>query len=193
MIPPFRCFWLVLAAIGGHEVMMNPASAEPESAPIARKKTLLMVDDAEVLYRSGTQRVFQPASRFSTEPLIAEQYPWERAIAWTAVHRDPESGKYQLWYQAYAGKGDHPKTHDCLVCYAESEDGTHFTKPKLGLHAFEGIEDTNIVLVGNGGYGDRYGNAVVVDPREPDPMKRYKMAYYDWSTQEGREYPGLHL
>jgi len=37
-------------------------------------------------------------------PLITEDKPWEMAIAWTSAHRDKATGKYQLWYQAYAGK-----------------------------------------------------------------------------------------
>ena len=48
------------------------------------------------------------------------------------------------------------------------------------------MKDTNIVLLGaRGGYGERYCNSVVVDPRDPDPQKRYKMAYYDWVPSEG--------
>lgn len=168
-------------------------TAAETDAPLARKRTLLMVDDHELLYRAGTERVFVPAARHSESPLIGEERPWEKAIAWNSVYRNPETGRYQLWYQGYAGKGEHPKTHDCVVCYAESEDGIHFTKPNLGLHQFNGIADTNIVLLGKGGYGDRYGCAVVVDPREPDPARRYKMAYYDWSLDGDREYAGLHL
>ncbi len=165
------------------------------AAPLAKKRTLLLVDDHDVLYRSGTERVFHPAAK-REEPVIAEEKLWEKAIAWNSVYRDPKTGKYQMWYQAYAGRGSpttHPKTLDSTVCYAESTDGIHFTKPNLGLFTFRDVKDTNIVLIGNGGYGDRYGCAVVVDPREPDPQRRYKMAHYDWSMDGGREYAGLHL
>ena len=165
------------------------------AAPLAKKRTLLLVDDHDVLYRSGTERVFHPAVK-REEPVIAEEKLWEKAIAWNSVYRDPKTGKYQMWYQAYAGRGSpatHSKTLDSTVCYAESSDGIHFTKPNLGLFTFRDVKDTNIVLIGNGGYGDRYGCAVVVDPREPDAQRRYKMAHYDWSMDGGREYAGLHL
>jgi hypothetical protein len=63
----------------------------------------------------------------------------------------------------------------------------------LTMHPFPGHKKTNIVLVGNGRYGDRYCCSVLVDPHETDAKKRYKMAYYDWSVIDGREYAGLHV
>ena len=81
----------------------------------------------------------------------------------------------------------------CTVCYAESADGIHFTKPNLGLFDYNGIKDTAIVLVGNGGTSDRYGVSVVVDQREADASRRYKMAYFDFTKDHGVEYPGLNV
>jgi hypothetical protein len=164
--------------------------AEP---PSAVGRTLLFVDDHDVLYRAGTERVLHPLKRFANNPVIAEEKPWELAIAWTSIYREPKSGNYQLWYQAHSGKRAQKKSHETVVCYAESTDGIHFTKPDLGLHQYNDIAQTNIVLVGNGGYGDRYCCSVLVDERDPDPARRYKMAYYDWSVDEGQEYAGLHV
>ena len=98
-----------------------------------------------------------------------------------------------MWYQAYAGKRAGDKRLECVVCYAESTDGIAFVKPELDLHPFKEHAKTNIVLIGNGGYGDRYCNSVLVDANEKDPGRQYKMAYYDWSIDKGREYPGLHV
>jgi hypothetical protein len=153
----------------------------------------MLVDDHDILYRSGTRRVMEPARRLSDKPVIAQTEQWEVAIGWTSVWRDPQSGRYQLWYQAYAGRRAGDKHLECVVCYAESDDGLHFVKPALTLFPFKGHATTNIVLVGNGGYGDRYCNSVLVEPNDPDPARRYKMAYYDWSVRDGREYPGLHI
>lgn len=160
----------------------------------AAERTILLVDDHEVLYRSGTRRFLNPPARHARNPLIAEDKPWELAIGWTSVHRDAETGKYQLWYQAYAGKRTQAKSHECVVCYAESDDGIAFTKPSLGLHAFNGDANNNIVLVGSGVLGDRYCNSVIVDPRDPDPARRYKMAFNDWSKDaSGAHWAGLHV
>lgn len=167
-----------------------PPRVEAEPVP---RRTILLVDDHDVLYRSGTQRVLHPAQRHPRNPLVSQDKPWEVAIGWTSVYRDPPSGRYQLWYQAYAGKRAGDKRLECVVCYAESPDGIEFVKPELNLHPFKDHAATNIVLVGNGGYGDRYCNSVLVEPQAKDPCRRYKMAYYDWSVVDGREYPGLHV
>lgn len=150
----------------------------------AAERTILFVDDHDVLYRSGTRRFLNVPVRHAQNPLITEDKPWELTIGWTSVHRDVKTGKYQLWYQAYAGKRAQLKTHECTVAYAESADGITFTKPNLGLFEFNGDKNTNIVLIGSGVLGDRYCNSVIVDPRDPDPARRYKMLYSDWWKDE---------
>lgn len=183
--------FVTLGALVGLAVGSVAADGSPAAPPPARGRTLLFWDDHDVLYRSGTTRVLHPAIRHSDRPLIAQTRPWEVAIGWTSVYRDPASGKYQLWYQAYAGHRAGDKKLKCVVCYAESDDGLNFRKPDLDLVPFKEHARTNIVLVGSGGYGDRYCNSVLVEPHDPDPARRYKMAYYDWVTDGGREYPGL--
>jgi len=169
------------------------SAAEASVAQTSPEQTLLLVDDHHVLYRSGTERFLNPPRRHSTKPLVPQLEPWETAIGWTSIYRNPQTGKYQLWYQAYVGARAGDERYRCVVCYAESDDGLTFTKPALDLFPYKDRPQTNIVLIGNGGYGHRYCNSVLVDPREEDPQRRYKMAYYDWSTRDGQEYAGLHL
>ncbi len=169
------------------------SAQDADPATPAKDRTLLMVDDHDVLYRSGTMRVLTPWKRASPQALVSQTKPWEVAIGWTSIYRDPASGKYQLWYQAYAGERAGDKRLECVVCYAESDDGLHFTKPDLDLFPFKEHARTNIVLIGSGGYGDRYCCSVLVEPQEKDAGRRYKMAYYDWAKVDGREYPGLHV
>ncbi len=163
--------------------------AASEVRPAAR--TLLLVDDRHVLYRAGTERFLGPVERHEANPVIGETKPWEVAIAWTSVHYDPDKDLYQVWYQAYGGPN--APQPQCVTCYAESRDGIHWTKPGLGLFPYGDVEQTNIVMIGNGGRSIRYGNAVVVDPRDPDSNKRYKMAYFDFSAGEGKSLPGLYV
>jgi hypothetical protein len=185
---------LTLCSILAVVIPLSRASAQNRAEPVpAPDRTLLFVDDHHVLYRSGTERVLHPAKRHSDQALIGRTRPWEMAIGWTSNYRDPNTGKYQLWYQAYAGERAESKPMKCVVCYAESDDGVHFTKPEFDFFPFRDTAKTNIVLIANGGYGDRYCNSVIVDPHEKDPARRYKMAYYDWSEIDGREYPGLHV
>ena len=159
-----------------------------------QERTILFVDDHDVLYRAGTRRFLNLPVRHQSNPLITEDKPWEMAIGWTSVFRNPLTGKYQLWYQAYAGKRAQAKSHESVVCYAESDDGVAFIKPNLGLFDFNGDKQTNIVLIGNGVLGDRYCNSVIVDPRDAAESRRYKMAFTDWSKHPNGEISvGMHV
>ncbi|MBL9094227.1 MAG: hypothetical protein JNL96_23610 [Planctomycetaceae bacterium] len=161
--------------------------------PPARGETLLFVDDHEVLYRSGTRQVVHPLKKYAQNPVVTPdnpERPWEKSIQWVSVYRDPQSGKLQMWYQAWSGKGAEDKRFKSVVAYAESTDGLNWTKPDLTLFPYRtrgyDVAKSNIVLVGHAdGYGDRYSNSVVVRPDEPDPAKRYKLAYYDWDGKPG--------
>lgn len=151
--------------------------------------TLLMVDDHHILYRSGTERVLHHPTRHEANPLISPDRPWDGAVAWTSVYRNPDSGRYQMWYQGFVDKD--PAVPQATTCYAESDDGIHFTKPRFDLISYGEHRETNIVMVGSGGTSSRYANAVIVDDRDPDQSKRYKMAYFDFETSDAGEYPGL--
>jgi hypothetical protein len=156
-------------------------------------RTILLVDDHDVLYRPGTGRRLRPLDRHPGGSVLpGRDKPWEIAIGWVSDYRDPITGRFQLWYQAFAGHQAEKRTHRCLVCYAESSDGIRWSKPDLDLYDYNGITPTNLVMIGNGGYSDRYANSVLVDLRDPDPARRYKMATYDFTVDEdGVERPGL--
>ncbi len=154
----------------------------------AAERTILLVDDEDVLYRPGTIRRVVEFKRHSPDPVIAPDKPWEAMLGWTSVYRDAKTGKHQLWYQAYQERRVEDKVMKNVVCYAESMDGITWTKPNLGLIPFYEIKDTNIVLLGTReAYGERYCNSVIVDERDPDPARRYKMAYYDWVPAKGEQ------
>jgi membrane dipeptidase len=131
----------------------------------AADKTLLFVDDHEILYRSGTHRVVHQPRRHPDNPLLVGP-TLKNQIAYNSVYRDPDSGRYQMWYQM-TGK-------DCVVCYAESEDGVRWTKPELDLMTLIGIADRNVVLSSV----EQYGASVVVDPPGIEKTRRYKLAYW---------------
>lgn len=132
-------------------------------------RTWLFVDDHEVLYRSGTRRELHSPTRHPDNPLLTGSVP-KHQIGYCSVSRDPASGRYQLWYQVYAG--------GCVVCYAESHDGLVWTKPNLDLITKKGISERNIVLTSD----DHYGASVVVDAVTSATgerlERRYKMVYW---------------
>jgi hypothetical protein len=163
---------VVLAAV--FALVYGPVWADPPS-------TILLVDDYHVLYRPGTRRVLHPLTRHPANPMIPTDKPWEvdGTVAYCSVHVK-EDGTHQLWYQAWTGKGP------VYLCYAESQDGLVWTKPNLGLHAFEGSTDTNIVMT------ITYGGSVIFDPRDPDPARRYKSAYWGGRSDDN-PHPGTFL
>ena len=128
-------------------------------------RTLLFVDDEDILYRSGTQRVLHQPKRDAANPLLTGP-AIKNQIGYCSVHRDQTTDRYQMWYQMTG--------HDCVVCYAESADGLAWTKPDLDLITLKGIPDRNVVLNSVG----QYGASVVVDPPGGNSEQRYKMAYW---------------
>ena len=131
-------------------------------------RTILLVDDHFVLYRPGTERILHRPIRHSQNPLVVCDKPWEAGtIAYCSVHRESESEKHQLWYQAW-----HP-TEGAHLCYAVSDDGLRWVKPTLGLIEFNGSKNNNIVMrIG-------FGAGVLVDPSDANRERRYKYAYWD--------------
>jgi len=109
-------------------------------------------------YRDG-QILIKPDQPWEMDPEGQEQ----RIGIYSCVLK--EDGKVRLWYDQRRGKDD----AEIRVCYAESEDGIHFTKPTLGLHEVDGSTANNVVLP-----GPRIaGAAVWKDPNAP-ATHRYK-------------------
>ena len=154
--------------------------------------TWLLLDEHHILYRAGTRRVFNPPTRHSSRALVGPTEPWETALAWNSIYRNPHTGQYQLWYQSYNDDSRlADRRYGCVVCYAESDDGIHFTKPELDLFSYGDRERTNIVLLGSGGHSYRYCCSVLVDEAAPDPERRYRTAYFDWTETDSGQRPGL--
>jgi hypothetical protein len=66
------------------------------------------------------------------------------------------------------------------MCYAESDDGVHWTKPELGLVEFNGGKNNNICLIESDLPSlSRVDDflTVLYEPDDPDPQRRYKCAF----------------
>jgi len=68
-------------------------------------------------------------------------------------------------------------------CLAVSEDGFGWTRPNLGLTAFRGSTENNILPLADAEF------KVVCDPRDPDPARRYKGMALLWPNAGKRVYP----
>jgi hypothetical protein len=64
---------------------------------------------------------------------------------------------------------------DCVLCYATSKDGVNWEKPTLGLVEFQGSKRNNIC---DFPVPSLWSTAAVLhDPDDPDPKRRFKIAY----------------
>jgi hypothetical protein len=91
--------------------------------------------------------------------------------------------RFRMWYlgmiQRELQRGNAPGWWRPM-CYAESTDGIHWTKPELGLAELNGSTKNNICLVEGEPFSLTRVNdflSVMHDPEDPDPARRFKVAY----------------
>jgi len=103
------------------------------------------VDDFLIERMDGVELQLQhPILR---ETVITFDEPWEGdTSAYVTVFKDGD--KYRMYYRGSSGDSGHEE----VTCTAESADGIHWTKPKLGLFEVAGTKENNIVWIVSGGH-----------------------------------------
>ncbi len=82
-----------------------------------------------------------------------------------------DNGQYRAYYRGSAGGQDgNPKE---ALCVAYSEDGVHWTKPKLGLYESHGTKENNVVLTNVPNWAHNFCPMIDSRPGVP-PEERYK-------------------
>lgn len=171
-----ECFARCLVISSLLLAMAQVASTEE---PVATKpidvgtEKFLFLDQHDLAKSDGVHLKLHPA-RKTGEHLIVSEHPWENAtLNWFSVVED--QGKYRMWYECYDVDG-WPTADDTSFCYAESENGIDWKKPKLGLYSYKGSRDNNILFrqIGTGKSLSRvHGSGVFIDSSAP-PESRYK-------------------
>lgn len=110
----------------------------------------------------STRRVLEPGAPGDPDSL--------RAIYYGSTHRVGD--ELYMWYLGQ----DHAEGWFSRVCFARSRDGYHWEKPDLGLVEYQGNRHNNLVDLHQ---GNVHVQSCVVyhDPDDPDPQRRFKMAY----------------
>ena len=125
------------------------AHAEPLTLGKDGTQRELFVDGhlIEILTGGVRQYLHKPEPR---EVVFVTDAPWEgNTSAYYTIFRDGDL--FRMYYRAsHWDTGSKKETHRELTCYAESRDGIHWVKPKLGLFEFNGSRENNIVLDGLG-------------------------------------------
>ena len=127
------------------------AAAGADDKPIAIGSRLeLMIDDhlIESFQGDARQQLHHPVAR---EIALNHDAPWEGSgSGYHTVFRDGDL--YRMYYrgaQYNIVNGKLREGHPQVTCYAESRDGIHWEKPKLGLFDFEGSKENNIIWAGD--------------------------------------------
>ena len=103
----------------------------------------LFVDNFLVASTRGAALKLQEPRR--AEVVLVLDAPWEGPTsAYFSVLRDGEV--IRLYYRGSVASSDHSDNQ--VTCVAESRDGIHFARPKLGLIEVNGSKDNNVVWRG---------------------------------------------
>ena len=161
---------------------------------VGTKRQLFIDDDVVASVKNVTRRQHTP-EKHPDNPLIQRDKPWEATTYFRTscfnVIKDPADGLFKCWYQDfYDYFGVKPgQENPSRVLFAQSQDGLSWEKPALGRHLIDG-RDTNIVIDYD---PEDYVKcpSLMLDPREEDPSRRYKMAYF--GTARGKGGSGLCL
>ena len=151
-------------------VVLN--AEEPEAVDIGSNRELF-VDRAllEVVDGGAELRLHAPVRR---EVAIKYDQPWEgNASGYATVFQDGDV--YRMYYRGHRYVYDDNSLRQAqseVVCYAESDDGIHWTKPMLRLFEWDGSKENNIIWRG----GPETHNFAPFKDSNPncDPDERYK-------------------
>jgi predicted GH43/DUF377 family glycosyl hydrolase len=137
----------------------------------------LFLDDAVIGKTENLEKVVNQPEKYHGNPIIVPDRPWEDKGVELAgsplVLRDPGEKLFRMYYTV--ATEDEKAPHPYRTCYAESRDGLSWTKPTLGVSEFNGNRENNLIGFNQARWVRR--PSVVVDPREADPNRRYKMIY----------------
>jgi len=153
-----------------------PAAAEP-AAPREPEIVLFGFDDRAFPFRNHVQthlyRGLRPRVVLRPGPPGSHD---ETILYYGTVIRIGDT--FHMWYNGNHGpfrplNGFERKY--TVLCYATSRDGVTWEKPNLGLVEFNGSKNNNIVDFPEPLLWSTA--AVLHDPEDPDPARRFKLAY----------------
>ncbi|HEY3284890.1 MAG TPA: hypothetical protein VGN26_21665 [Armatimonadota bacterium] len=190
MLPSIRCLALLGLLLVGllTTTPVGPApSLEPTRDDVAGQSggpfRRLFLDPLNVSRQQGLTRVFHPLERHPGSPVLKATEPWEREGSGPYLYGTVlwDGGRLRMWYHLVNG--------GYRNAYAESADGLHWTKPRLGLREFGGSKDNNLFLTVtqdpkespvDKDRGQCHNPSVIKQTWEKDPSKRY--ALFCWGA-----------
>ncbi|MBN2456999.1 MAG: hypothetical protein JXB29_10790 [Sedimentisphaerales bacterium] len=147
-------------------------------------------DDYSIPFKDNLKLTLVQAKKYSENPVLRRgpegTHDSGHALIYGSVIKIGD--KFKMWY---LGTWRNKPDNDWRVtaektgwwrpmCYAESNDGIHWTKPNLGLIEFAGSKKNNICLIKSEEpllWRINDFLSVMYDEDDPDPARRYKLAY----------------
>ena len=142
----------------------------------AGSRKQLFIDYKFIESAEGVTLTMNPPFR-TGEILIKADAPWESQMvigSYSSVIK--ENGKIRVWYDVLDKHHEPHQNPDFMgVAYAESTDGIHFEKPRLGIVEYNGSRQNNLVFPTDPTKLAVGGGSVAIDenPACP-PAERYK-------------------
>ena len=131
--------WCTLA------ISLTPALPAAEPIDIASRRELLVDEHLIDRIDGAPLTLHHPTPR---EIVLVHDRPWEGSgTGYHSVFQDGD--RYRMYYKCWqltVGDAKVAMPHPLFTGYAESKDGVHWTRPKLGLFEYDGSAQNNIVL-----------------------------------------------
>ena len=132
------------------------------------KNRQLFIDGGAISEMRGIAKTLNQPVKYAGNPILRPSMPWERDAGFVGTVVRDDDGSFRAWYQGWY-QDRYP------ACYATSMDGIFWHKPELGLIDVAGSTANNRIME------EACVPNVIHDPRDPDPDRRYKMLYWDFS------------
>lgn len=145
---------------------------------------ILLLDPRIVAQADGLELRMGTVKKHPANPLIRADKPWDlyQDTLFPNVVYDPADALYKIWYMSILVDDEQIEKMNPVsrikaagnkgfyVSYAQSRDGLHWEKPRLGVIRY-GRQDTNVVVQ------DVMNMGVFLDTHTTDPARRFKMIY----------------
>lgn len=161
----------ILLAVGmiGSRSTRAATTTQPAVADLVAGPQLF-IDDFLIAQSDGIKKVTQHPERFLDHPVLGvEQHTTQ---PYMTVLRDASSGRFRMWY-------DYDMGENGAIALADSDDGIHWTLPKLGIMG----PDNRLMKIGRSHENGSFGCSVVdlgAVGQVKDSNRRYAMMW--WSA-----------
>ena len=152
---------------------------------------LFSFDDVSIPWRDNLKLTLVQPKKHPANPVLKpgaqDSVDGMGALLYGTVIK--EGDKFRMWYIAWPQPDKRFKNEQYYrpVAYAESRDGVTWVKPELWLVEFRGSKANNLVRIEPATEEFARPNdyvSVLLDADDPDPTRRYKMAYIIYNRPE---------